>query len=102
VGNKEDTSLENYISNDDAVSPEEAVIDSLLRDQICRVLETLSDREQIVVKLRFGLDDGTPRSLEEIGRILGVTRERVRQVEEKALKKLRASSAPKLKEYYHR
>lgn len=102
VGNKEDTSLENYISNDDAVSPEEAVIDSLLRDQICRVLETLSDREQIVIKLRFGLDDGTPRSLEEIGRILGVTRERVRQVEEKALKKLRASSAPKLKEYYHR
>ncbi|GAB1355236.1 RNA polymerase sigma factor RpoD [Erysipelotrichia bacterium] len=102
VGNKEDTSLENYISNDDAVSPEEAVIDSLLRDQICRVLETLSDREQIVIKLRFGLDDGTPRSLEEIGRILGVTRERVRQVEEKALKKLRASSTPKLKEYYHR
>ncbi|HPW59193.1 MAG TPA: sigma-70 family RNA polymerase sigma factor [Candidatus Rifleibacterium sp.] len=102
VGNKEDTSLENYISNDDAVSPEEAVIDSLLRDQICRVLETLSDREQIVVKLRFGLDDGTPRSLEEIGRILGVTRERVRQVEEKALKKLRANSTPKLKEYYHR
>ncbi len=102
VGNKEDTSLENYISNDDAVSPEEAVIDSLLRDQIGRVLETLSDREQIVVKLRFGLDDGTPRSLEEIGRILGVTRERVRQVEEKALKKLRANSMPKLKEYYHR
>ncbi|HMM58659.1 MAG TPA: sigma-70 family RNA polymerase sigma factor, partial [Candidatus Rifleibacterium sp.] len=54
VGNKEDTSLENYISNDDAVSPEEAVIDSLLRDRICRVLETLSDREQIVIKLRFG------------------------------------------------
>ncbi len=102
VGNKEDTSLENYISNDDAVSPEEAVIDSLLRDQIGRVLETLSDREQIVIKLRFGLDDGTPRSLEEIGRILGVTRERVRQVEEKALKKLRANSTPKLKEYYHR
>ena len=102
VGNKEDTSLENYISTDDAVSPEEAVIDSLLRDQIGRVLETLSDREQIVIKLRFGLDDGTPRSLEEIGRILGVTRERVRQVEEKALKKLRANSTPKLKEYYHR
>ena len=72
------------------------------RDQIGRVLETLSDREQIVIKLRFGLDDGTPRSLEEIGRILGVTRERVRQVEEKALKKLRANSTPKLKEYYHR
>ena len=102
VGNKEDTSLENYISNDDAVSPEEAVIDSLLRDQIFRVLETLTDREQIVIKLRFGLDDGTPRSLEEIGRILGVTRERVRQVEEKALKKLRTNSSPKLQEYYNR
>ena len=102
VGNKEDTSLENYITNEDAVSPEEAVIDSLLRDQIGKVLETLTDREQIVVKLRFGLDDGTPRSLEEIGRILGVTRERVRQVEEKALKKLRANSTPRLQEYYNR
>lgn len=102
VGNKEDTSLENYISNDDAVSPEEAVIDSLLRDQIGRVLELLTEREQMVVKLRFGLDDGIPRSLEEIGRILGVTRERVRQVEEKALKKLRTNSAPRLKDYYNR
>lgn len=102
VGNKEDTSLENYISNDDAVSPEEAVIDSLLRDQISRVLELLTEREQMVVKLRFGLDDGIPRSLEEIGRILGVTRERVRQVEEKALKKLRTNSSPKLKDYYNR
>lgn len=102
VGNKEDTSLENYISNDDAVSPEEAVIDSLLRDQINRVLELLTEREQMVVKLRFGLDDGIPRSLEEIGRILGVTRERVRQVEEKALKKLRTNSSPKLQDYYNR
>ncbi len=101
VGNKEDTSLENYISNDDAVSPEEAVVDSLLRDQICRVLDMLSEREQNVIKLRFGLEDGVPRSLEEIGRILGVTRERVRQVEEKALKKLRNAS-PKLKDYYNR
>jgi RNA polymerase primary sigma factor len=102
VGNKEDTSLEHYISNDDAVSPEEAVIDSLLRDQIERVMVTLTEREQMVVKLRFGLDDGIPRSLEEIGRILGVTRERIRQVEEKALKKLRANSPPKLKDYYHK
>ncbi len=100
VGNKEDTSLENYISNDDAVSPEEAVIDSLLREQIEKVMVALTDREIMVVKLRFGLDDGIPRSLEEIGRILGVTRERIRQVEEKALKKLRASSPPKLKDYY--
>lgn len=103
VGSKEDTSLESYISNDDAISPEEAVIDSLLREQINRVMEVLSEREQMVIKLRFGLDDGIPRSLEEIGRILGVTRERIRQVEEKALKKLRNQEAtPRLKDYYNR
>lgn len=101
VGNKEDTSLENYITNDDAVSPEEAVVDSLLRDQINRVLDLVSEREQNVIKLRFGLEDGVPRSLEEIGRILGVTRERVRQVEEKALKKLRNAS-PRLQDFYNR
>lgn len=102
VGNKDDTSLEKYISNDDAVSPEEAVIDTLLREQINSVLDALSDREKTVIKLRFGLDDGIPRSLEEIGRIMGVTRERIRQVEEKALKKLRANSTPKLQDYYGR
>ena len=102
VGNKDDTSLEKYISNDDAVSPEEAVIDTLLREQINSVLDALSEREQMVIKLRFGLEDGIPRSLEEIGRIIGVTRERIRQVEEKALKKLRANSTPKLKDYYGR
>ncbi len=102
VGEKEDTVLENYISNEGAVSPEEAVIDNLLRDQIAKVLETLSDREQTVIKLRFGLEDGVPRSLEEIGRIMGVTRERVRQIEEKSLKKLRVNSSPKLRDYYNR
>ncbi len=102
VGEKEDTVLENYISNEGAVSPEEAVIDNLLRDQIAKVLETLSEREQTVIKLRFGLEDGIPRSLEEIGRIMGVTRERVRQIEEKSLKKLRTNSSPKLRDYYNR
>ena len=102
VGDKEDTVLENYLSNEGAVSPEEAVIDNLLRDQISKVLETLSDREQTVIKLRFGLEDGIPRSLEEIGRIMGVTRERVRQIEEKSLKKLRVNSSPKLRDYYNR
>lgn len=102
VGSKEDTSLESYICNDEAVSPEEAVIDSLLREQINRVMEVLTEREQMVIKLRFGLDDGIPRSLEEIGRILGVTRERIRQVEEKALKKLRnQEGTPRLKDYYN-
>ncbi len=102
VGEKEDTVLENYISNEGAVSPEEAVIDNLLRDQIAKVLQTLSEREQTVIKLRFGLEDGIPRSLEEIGRIMGVTRERVRQIEEKSLKKLRTNSSPKLRDYYNR
>lgn len=102
VGDKDDTVLENYISNEGAVSPEEAVIDNLLRDQIAKVLETLSEREQTVIKLRFGLEDGIPRSLEEIGRIMGVTRERVRQIEEKSLKKLRVNSSPKLRDYYNR
>ena len=102
VGDKDDTVLENYISNEGAVSPEEAVIDNLLRDQISKVLETLSEREQTVIKLRFGLEDGIPRSLEEIGRIMGVTRERVRQIEEKSLKKLRVNSSPKLRDYYNR
>jgi RNA polymerase primary sigma factor len=102
VGDKDDTVLENYISNEGAVSPEEAVIDNILRDQISKVLETLSEREQTVIKLRFGLEDGIPRSLEEIGRIMGVTRERVRQIEEKSLKKLRVNSSPKLRDYYNR
>ncbi len=102
VGEKEDTVLENYISNEGAVSPEEAVIDNLLRDQITKILKTLSEREQTVIKLRFGLEDGIPRSLEEIGRIMGVTRERVRQIEEKSLKKLRTNSSPKLRDYYNR
>ena len=102
VGAKDDSTLENYIPDDVTQSPEEAVVDSLLREQIDRVLETLSEREQMVIKLRFGLDDGVPRSLEEIGRIVGVTRERIRQLEDKALKKLKANSPPRLKEYYNR
>jgi len=102
VGNKEDSSLENFIEDTEATSPEEAVVDSLLRDQIDSVLKVLNEKERQVISLRFGLDDGIPRSLEEIGRIMSVTRERVRQVEEKALKKLRNFSAANLKEFYNR
>ncbi len=102
VGNKEDSALENFIQDTEAASPEEAVIDSLLKDQIETVLGVLSDKERTVITLRFGLEDGIPRSLEEIGRIMSVTRERVRQVEEKALKKLRNFSPPTLKDYYRR
>jgi RNA polymerase primary sigma factor len=102
VGNKEDSSLESFIEDDDAVSPEEAVVDSLLREQITSVMSVLTEKEAQVIKLRFGLDDGIPRSLEEIGRIMSVTRERVRQVEEKALKKLRNAKNSTLDEFLHR
>ncbi|HNV71057.1 MAG TPA: sigma-70 family RNA polymerase sigma factor [Candidatus Ozemobacteraceae bacterium] len=102
VGTKEDSALENFIEDSDAASPEEAVIDSLLKEQIDRVTECLSEKEAQVIALRFGLEDGIPRSLEEIGRIMSVTRERVRQIEEKALKKLRNFSSPILQDFYSR
>jgi RNA polymerase primary sigma factor len=102
VGNKEDSSLESFISDTDAVSPEEAVIDTLLREQINLIMAELSEKERQVIILRFGLDDGIPRSLEEIGRVMAVTRERVRQIEEKALKKLRTNSPKNLQDYFHR
>ena len=102
VGSKDDSSLESFIYDESAVSPEEAVVDKLLKDQIDSVMSSLTEKEAQVTKLRFGLEDGIPRSLEEIGRIMSVTRERVRQVEEKALKKLRAINNKGLKEYYNR
>ncbi|MBI3039036.1 sigma-70 family RNA polymerase sigma factor [bacterium] len=102
VGNKEDSSLEDFIRDVDSPSPEECVIDSLLKEQIENVMRDLAEKERQVLTLRFGLDDGIPRSLEEIGRILSVTRERVRQIEEKALKKLRSSKTLNLKDFYNR
>jgi len=101
VSNKEDSTLENFIPDSDAASPEEAVVDTLLKEQIEKVLSVLSDRERKVIQLRFGIDTGIPRSLEEIGRIMDITRERVRQIEEKALKKLQAAGAH-LRDYYNR
>ncbi|MBF0498933.1 MAG: sigma-70 family RNA polymerase sigma factor [Candidatus Riflebacteria bacterium] len=102
VGNKDDSSLDSFIGDDDAVTPEEAVVDSLLREQINNVMKDLTEKERNVIGLRFGLADGIPRSLEEIGRIMSVTRERVRQIEEKALKKLRACSTSNLRDFYNR
>lgn len=101
VSNKEDSTLESFIPDSDAASPEEAVVDTLLKEQIKIVLSSLSDRERRVIQLRFGIDTGVPRSLEEIGRIMDITRERVRQIEEKALKKLRTAGAH-LHDYYNR
>lgn len=72
----------------------------MLRDQLAEVLDTLTDREENVLRLRFGLDDGNPRTLEEVGRVFGVTRERIRQIEAKALRKLRhPSRSNKLRDF---
>ena len=82
------------------MSPEEFAINELLKDEISEVLLTLTEREEKVIRLRFGLEDGRPRTLEEVGQLFGVTRERIRQIEAKALRKLRhPSRSRKLKDY---
>ena len=82
------------------MSPEEYAINELLKDEISEVLLTLTEREEQVLRLRFGLEDGTCRTLEEVGNLFGVTRERIRQIEAKALRKLRhPSRSRKLKDY---
>ncbi len=84
----------------DALAPDEAASYLLLKEQIEEVLSGLNDREQRVLRLRFGLDDGRPRTLEEVGREFGVTRERIRQIEAKALRKLRnPQRSKKLRDY---
>ena len=88
------------IEDTDAVVPGDAVAFLLLQEQLGDVLHGLSEREQAVIRLRFGLHDGTPRTLEEVGREFGVTRERIRQIEAKTLAKLRAPSrAGRLREF---
>ncbi|MCR2033853.1 RNA polymerase sigma factor RpoD [Anaerofustis stercorihominis] len=89
IGEEEDSHLGDFIPDDDAVAPEEAASYMLLRTQLFEVLKTLTDREAKVLILRFGLEDGRPRTLEEVGDIFCVTRERIRQIEAKALRKLR-------------
>ena len=82
------------------MSPEDFAINELLKDEISEVLLTLTEREEKVIRLRFGLEDGRPRTLEEVGQLFGVTRERIRQIEAKALRKLRhPSRSRKLKDY---
>lgn len=100
IGEEEDSHLGDFIPDDDALAPSEAAAYSLLREQIEQVLGTLTDRERRVLKLRFGLDDGRPRTLEEVGKEFDVTRERIRQIEAKALRKLRGpKKSNKLKDY---
>ena len=100
IGEEEDSHLGDFIQDDQVVVPADAVTYTLLREQLAEVLETLTEREQKVLRLRFGLDDGRPRTLEEVGRDFNVTRERIRQIEAKALRKLRhPSRSRKLKDY---
>ncbi len=100
IGEEEDSQLGDFIEDAGAVAPPEAASDSMLREQLEQVLDGLADRERKVIKLRFGLEDGHPRTLEEVGREFGVTRERIRQIESKTLAKLRhPSRSGKLKDY---
>lgn len=100
IGEEEDSHLGDFIPDDDVPAPVEAAAYSMLKEQLMEVLDTLSDREKKVLKLRFGLEDGRPRTLEEVGKEFNVTRERIRQIEAKALRKLRhPSRSKKLKDY---
>lgn len=100
IGEEEDSHLGDFIPDDDAPAPAEAAAYALLQEQLKEVLNTLNDREQKVLRLRFGLDDGRARTLEEVGKKFDVTRERIRQIEAKALRKLRhPSRSKKLKDY---
>ena len=100
IGEEEDSHLGDFIPDDDAPAPSEAASFMLLKEQLSDVLDTLTSREAMVLRLRFGLDDGRARTLEEVGKEFNVTRERIRQIEAKALRKLRhPSRSKKLKDY---
>ncbi len=100
IGEEEDSHLGDFIQDDNVPVPAEAAAFTLLKEQLVEVLSTLTDREQKVLRLRFGLDDGRARTLEEVGKEFNVTRERIRQIEAKALRKLRhPSRSRKLKDY---
>lgn len=100
IGEEEDSHLGDFIEDEDAPAPASAASFILLKEQLDDVLDTLTDREKRVLELRFGIEDGRPRTLEEVGKEFGVTRERIRQIEAKALRKLRhPSRSKKLKDY---
>jgi RNA polymerase primary sigma factor len=89
IGEEEDSNLGDFIEDQKALAPADAASQQMLKEQMERVLSQLSDRERQVLELRFGLEDGRARTLEEVGKAFGVTRERIRQIEAKALRKLR-------------
>ena len=100
IGEEEDSHLGDFIPDDDIPAPSDAAAFTLLKEQLMDVLDTLTEREEKVLRLRFGLDDGRARTLEEVGKEFNVTRERIRQIEAKALRKLRhPSRSKKLKDY---
>lgn len=100
IGEEEDSHLGDFIPDDDVLAPSEAATFTMLREELIGVLDSLTPREQKVLRLRFGLDDGKPRTLEEVGKEFDVTRERIRQIEAKALRKLRhPSRSKKLKDF---
>lgn len=95
IGEENDSNLGDFIEDQDALAPADAAAFELLKEQLEDVLDTLTEREENVLRLRFGLDDGRTRTLEEVGQVFGVTRERIRQIEAKALRKLRHPSRSK-------
>ena len=100
IGEEEDSHLGDFIPDEDIPSPQDAATNTMLRDQLFETLSLLSEREQKVIRLRFGLDDGKTRTLEEVGKVFDVTRERIRQIEAKALRKLRhPKRSDKLKDF---
>ena len=100
IGEEEDSHLGDFVEDNDSPAPSDSASYSLLREQLCNILRTLTPREEQVIKLRFGLEDGRPRTLEEVGKKFEITRERIRQIEAKALRKLRHPSRSKtLKDY---
>lgn len=100
IGEEEDSHLGDFIPDEDIPSPQEAATTTMLREQLFQTLSMLTEREQKVIRLRFGLDDGKIRTLEEVGRVFDVTRERIRQIEAKALRKLRhPRRSDKLKDF---
>jgi RNA polymerase primary sigma factor len=100
IGEEDDSHLGDFIKDDSIVGPEDAAAYAMLQDQISKLLNTLTEREQRVLTLRFGLDDGRTRTLEEVGKEFNVTRERIRQIEAKALRKLRHPSRARMLKGY--